>query len=317
MHTSTLVRVTLRCCCIFVFVTIIAGYLFTFYKEHLGVYRTPQEIKSLTISDSSQVTYQTWGEKGNQTVVLLHGTGANSFIWKDVAPLLTGQGYYVIAFDIPPFGWSQIPKNQDYRKEIQGERLASALKGLQVHNPIIVGHSFSSKVAIQLGLLIPIKKLLLVAPVLDYTEPTTSPATQLIKVSFIRDPLLSLFINNSLLAERLLYSFMYKKDVDIKEMTKLTTLPFNKPRVNHAYGEWFQEFFIQKSLVSDSLSLQKVDAPIAVLWGDKDTIIGEENFELLKAIKADATKTTLAEVGHMPHLENLKLFTEKLLESLR
>jgi pimeloyl-ACP methyl ester carboxylesterase len=136
-------------------------------------------------------------------------------------------------------------------------------------------------------------------------------------VSFIRDPLLSLFVNNPLLAEKLLYSFMYKKDVDILEITKLTTLPFNKEGVNHAYGEWFQEFFIPSSIIPDSISLKNIQAPISVLWGDKDTVISEDKFFELQQVRPDAKKVTLEDVGHMPHLEDLGLFVKELTKVLK
>lgn len=293
------------------------GYLFTFYKEHVVSLATPPEVLSVTPPDVETLTYQTWGDKKNRPIVLLHGTGANSFIWKNVGPILAEENYYVVAIDIQPFGWSKIPKDQDYKKESQAKRLVSALQSLDVKDPTIVGHSFSSKVAIQLGLFMPIKKLILVAPVLDYETTKTPLIVNLVKVSFIRDPLLSLFVNNPLLAEKLLYSFMYKKDVDILEITKLTTLPFNKEGVNHAYGEWFQEFFIPSSVVSDSDSLKKIPAPVEVLWGDKDTVISEDKFFELQQVRPDAKKVTLEDVGHMPHLEDLGLFIKSLLDLLR
>lgn len=295
---------------------IISGYFYTFYKEQLQKETWPSSVKKISISEG-EITYQTWGDDTKQAIVLLHGTGANSFVWQETAEKLAQEGYYVIAPDIPPFGWSFIPKTQDYRKEIQAQRIIEMLEKLSIKNPIIVGHSFSSKVATQISLQTTTKKLILIAPVFDYEQQTKTITTELVHISTIRDPLLSLFINNRLLAPALLRSFMYKKDTPIDAVVFYTTQPFNKKGINHAYGEWFQEFFVPKSEISDAESLNKIKGSIYVLWGNRDTISPDTNFEKIKKYSNESVLYTLNDVGHMPHLENNALFISKLLEILR
>jgi pimeloyl-ACP methyl ester carboxylesterase len=218
-----------------------------------------------------------------QPIVLLHGTGANAFIWETTSLFLASHGYYVIAVDLPPFGWSEIPTNpQDYKKETQAKKVALALEALSIKNPSILGHSYNSKVASLVATQYPSRELILVAPVFEYgTKPNPGMIGTLTSISIIRDPLLSLFVNNTLLAKKVLLSFMYKKDVDVSSTLSKTVLPFNKPDVNHAYGEWFQEFFNETSDVLDSDTLSQLQIPVHVLWGDMDTIAPIENFKKL------------------------------------
>lgn len=295
---------------------IIAGYAFTFYKEHIRSLTTPAAIKSTTI-DNNEMTYLAYGDKNNQPVVLFHGTGANSFIWEKTSQILADNGYYVIALDIPPFGWTSISNDHDYRKEVQASKITNLLKSLQVVNPILVGHSFNSKIALQVASTYESKKLIFIAPVLDYeAKQDPSFVGKLFSISVLRDPVLSLFVNNTLLAKKILQSFMYVKEADVDSQLMMTTLPFNKKGVNHAYGEWFQEFFNERSTVDDALTLKEVHIPVYALWGDKDTIASIHNWEKLQVLSKEAVLTTLKGVGHMPHLEDIALFNKKLLEVL-
>ncbi len=299
-------------------IVIILGYSYTLYKEYVHPFTIPPSLKSIVV-DGETMTYLTYGDPTHQPIILLHGTGANAFIWEKNSQFLAEQGYYVIALDIPPFGWTSIPKNQDYRKEAQAARIIKLMTQLTIVSPIIVGHSFNSKIALQIASSYPSKKLIFIAPVLDYEikkDKGVGFIGNLFSVSLLRDPLLSLFVNNTLLAQKILLSFMYKKDADISSQLAMTVLPFNKKGVNHAYGEWFQEFFDETSLVRDDLTLQTIKIPVRVLWGDKDTIAPISNWAKLQLLSKDATVTTLEGVGHMPHLEGRDLFNTNLLQVL-
>lgn len=296
---------------------ILLGYCYTFYKEYVHDLTTPENVHKISTSDGD-ITYLSYGDTKSQPIVFFHGTGANAFIWEKTSTFLASNGYYVIAVDLPPFGWSSIPSDPgDYRKETQAKKIIELLTVLSIANPIIVGHSYNSKVALLVASSIPSKELILVAPVLEYGEkPDPGMIGKLTSISLIRDPLLSLFVNNTLLAKKVLQSFMYKKDVDVSSVLAKTVLPFNKQGVNHAYGEWFQEFFDETSTVSDSVTLKNLTIPVYVLWGDKDTISPIENFKKLHDLSPNAILTTLPEVGHMPHLENSVLFNSRLIEVL-
>lgn len=96
-----------------------------------------------------------------------------------------------------------------------------------------------------------------------------------------------------------------------------TVLPFNKLGVNHAYGEWSQEFFKETSIVSDSDTLSSLRVPIKVIWGDHDTIAAPSHFENIKKLAPESELFTITGVGHMPHLEDSLTFNSILLESLK
>lgn len=317
-HLKNILLACVKIIIVFITSMIILGYGYTYYKESISNLTTPDAIKKVNI-ENGDITYLSYGEPKNQPILLIHGTGANAFIWEKTSTFLASQGYYVVAIDVPPFGWSSIPLSpQDYRKETQAKKVITLLEKLSIKNPIIVGHSYNSKVALLVASQYPARELVMIAPVLQYGEKEEAGiAGILTSISIIRDPFLSLFVNNTLLAKKVLLSFMYIQDTDITDTLKMTVLPFNKPGVNHAYGEWFQEFFNEASTVPDSDTLTNLKIPAHIIWGDHDTISPIENFTKLQALSPKATLSSLPNVGHMPHLENTELFNAALQKILK
>jgi pimeloyl-ACP methyl ester carboxylesterase len=60
-----------------------------------------------------KVFYREAGSPGAPVVLLLHGFAASSFMFRDVMPALADR-YHVIAPDLPAFGFTESPSQQDY-----------------------------------------------------------------------------------------------------------------------------------------------------------------------------------------------------------
>jgi pimeloyl-ACP methyl ester carboxylesterase len=88
-----------------------------------------------------------WGGSG-QAVALLHGLASNARIWDGVAPRLVGAGLRVVALDQRGHGESEQPDN-GYGFATLGQDLSSALAGLGLERPVLVGHSWGASVALQ------------------------------------------------------------------------------------------------------------------------------------------------------------------------
>ena len=88
-----------------------------------------------------------WGG-GGQAVLLLHGLASNARIWDGVASRLAGACLLVAALDLRGHGDSDQP-DQGYDFASVGRDLASALAGLGLERPVLVGHSWGANVALQ------------------------------------------------------------------------------------------------------------------------------------------------------------------------
>jgi pimeloyl-ACP methyl ester carboxylesterase len=101
------------------------------------------------------------------TVVLLHGASSNSAdMMTGLGRRLAADGFRVVAFDRPGYGWSdRVAGSQT--PDGQGRAVAQALDRLGIERAIVVGHSWSGALALELALDHPrrVGGLLLLAPV--------------------------------------------------------------------------------------------------------------------------------------------------------
>ena len=82
-------------------------------------------------------------DRGNQSathVLFAHGTAAWAGLWWPTLEAITAQGFRGTAFDMPPFGWTEYPTDNDLSRPRQAERVISLLEALG-SKPIIVAHS--------------------------------------------------------------------------------------------------------------------------------------------------------------------------------
>lgn len=109
------------------------------------------------------------GPPDGRPVVLLHGASANAADpMEGVGRLLARDGFRVIAFDRPGFGWSdRIAGAEAAAPAVQARMIAQALERMGVGPAIVLGHSWSGALALALALDHPdrVSGLVLAAPV--------------------------------------------------------------------------------------------------------------------------------------------------------
>src|SRR5437868_4796453 len=70
-------------------------------------------------------------------VVLIHGTGAWSEIWRETMNALAAAGFHAVALDMPPFGFSQRPPKASYGDDAQARRILGALDSLGLTSAVL------------------------------------------------------------------------------------------------------------------------------------------------------------------------------------
>lgn len=85
--------------------------------------------------------------------LLLHGTGAATHSWRDVAPLLAALGFRVVAPDLPGHGFTTRPP-ADGRLSLAGMSadVGALVRALDVVPSLVVGHSAGAAVALRMAL---------------------------------------------------------------------------------------------------------------------------------------------------------------------
>ena len=108
--------------------------------------RAPED-KRVTV-DGMSFHYRDWGGIG-PPITLFHGLASTCHIWDMVAPILA-QDYAVIAVDQRGHGLTEKP---DYGYDI-GTVTKDALgviRGLNIENPLVIGHSWGGSVALNMA----------------------------------------------------------------------------------------------------------------------------------------------------------------------
>ncbi len=85
------------------------------------------------------------------TLLLLHGAGAATHSWRDLAPLLA-RDFTVVAPDLPGHGFTDTPSSEGLSLNGMARSLASLLGTLEAKPVMAVGHSAGAALAVRLAL---------------------------------------------------------------------------------------------------------------------------------------------------------------------
>ncbi len=84
-------------------------------------------------------------------VLLLHGTGASTHSWRDLAPLLA-ERFTVIAPDLPGHAFTERPPARDLSLSSMARAVCRLIAALDVRPDIVVGHSAGAALALRMAL---------------------------------------------------------------------------------------------------------------------------------------------------------------------
>jgi pimeloyl-ACP methyl ester carboxylesterase len=104
---------------------------------------------------------------GGPAVVLIHGFGTCSFVWRNIGPSIALANCTAFAVDMFGYGESDRPFDADYGIAAQAEYLDRALTALRIAKATVVGLDLGGAVALRLAAAQPdrVEKLILVNPI--------------------------------------------------------------------------------------------------------------------------------------------------------
>jgi pimeloyl-ACP methyl ester carboxylesterase len=114
--------------------------------------RNNPPIGIFTECEGVRLHYLDRGDPAAPCVVLFHGNGSmiQDFMISGLVDLLARRNR-VLCFDRPGFGYSQRPRSRIWTATAQAALFVKALNQLGVRNPVVLGHSWGTLVAIALG----------------------------------------------------------------------------------------------------------------------------------------------------------------------
>ncbi|HEX6631154.1 MAG TPA: alpha/beta hydrolase [Gemmatimonadaceae bacterium] len=235
---------------------------------------------------------------GGSPLVLLHGFGTSSFLWRHVGRELALLGHTAFALDLFGYGESDRPFDADYGIAAQAEYLDRALTALRVTHPTLCGVGIGGSVALRLAATRPerVERLVLVnTPAFDLV-----PGRE-IRLLQAKTARFAIRISRSVLGVAPLLTPLLRENVaDPAAMPDRLVARYLAPYVGRDGVRHL--LTLARSLRTadmEELELDAVTAATLVVWGDRDRLLEREEAERLSRAIPAARLERLPEVGRL------------------
>lgn len=332
-----LIRWLLRLAILVVIVTLVVPAAFVALaarreRDHAAV-AAPKTGRFVTAGDV-QMFVQEAGPLNGPVVVLMHGTGAWSETWRATLDALGAAGWRAIAIDLPPFGYSERPREGRYAKAEQGTRIVGLLDTLDAPSAILVGHSFGGGPTVEAALQAParVRGLVLVDAALgvvddaargiraDDASAAQPPALvrTALDLGLVRTSLVATFLTNPWFTRQLLRGFVADPAAATDARVAIYQRPLTVWGTTAAVATWLPQLVAPPapSRSESAAAYRELTMPVVAIWGDRDTVTPLAQGEQLVSLVPHGRLEVIAGVGHIPQIESPDEFNARLVRVL-
>ncbi len=223
------------------------------------------------------INYIDNGVKSKSTIVLLHGWGQNIEMMQPIGNNFADKR--VIIIDLPGFGLSEEPKEEDNLTIVDYvDIVKELLDKLKIKNPILIGHSFGGKISLIYASKYTVEKLVILAAPFRKGIEKLSLKTKLLK-KLKNIP----FMNG--IAE---IAKKYMGSTDYKNASSV-----------------MRNILVDHVNLDITESVKKIKVPTIIIWGDHDEAVNIEDAYLLETLIRDSAVICYPGGTHYAYLENL------------
>lgn len=285
----------------------------TLYENVIGWERSRAglEESSMAVGDLNIAYLSNIEPVDGETIVMVHGFGANKDNWTRLAAELTDE-YNVYAVDLPGHGDSSKPLDLGYRFEDQVSHLAKIVEALSIEKTHMMGNSMGGAITALYAASYPgqVRSAVLFDPagILEYESELVgrvmegeNPLIPTKEGDFRR--LIDFVMERKPFAPWPIYDVMEEKAIANREINEVI---FAAIRDSGSEQDFRQ-------------AIARIEAPVLVVWGLEDRVINYRNADVFVEQIPDARKVLLEGVGHAPMVEvpeeSAQLFREFLAET--
>ncbi|MES2818399.1 MAG: alpha/beta hydrolase [Pseudomonadota bacterium] len=240
------------------------------------------------------IHYYAGGPRDGETLLLLHGFGANKDNWLRFARHFTGR-YRVIALDLPGFGDSSKP-DASYDVGTQSERIAAFAQALGVGKLHLVGNSMGGHIAALYAARHP-DQVLSVA--LFDNAGVKSPQPSELFQRLQRDEPNPLVVKTAEDFPRLM-NFVFVEPPALPDSLKRHFA--EQAMANSAHYERIFTHLVERYIPLEP-ELPKIQAPTLLLWGDQDRALHVSSIEVMQPLLKNPSVVIMKNCGHVPMIE--------------
>ncbi|HWH51129.1 MAG TPA: alpha/beta hydrolase [Gemmatimonadaceae bacterium] len=209
---------------------------------------------------------------GGAPILLIHGFGTCSFLWRTVGPALAVANRTAFAIDMFGYGESDRPFDAQFGIAAQSDYVDRALTALRLSKATVVGIDLGGAVAMHLAFNRPerVERLLLVNPIAFEDVPADD-----IKTMQRNTARFALRISRGVLgAAPLLRELLERSVADRQNMPDALVARYLAPYVGQ---EGVNHLLALARAVDDEdmaeVDLAQLDCPTLVVWGDQDPFV--------------------------------------------
>jgi abhydrolase domain-containing protein 6 len=245
--------------------------------------------------DGKPISYLENTDDGTkQTIIMIHGFGANKENWVRFAAYLT-KDYHVVAIDLPGHGESVKDLNMTYRWEDQVQYVHDILTRLNINKFHMAGNSMGGAISCLYAVKYPdqVQSLLLIDPAGIYRyecelnrllKEGKNPL--IVKCEDDFDALMDFAMEKKPYIPRSIISVMAEKAVENQVINK----------------KIFADIHNDNSFAFE-YEIKKISAPTLIMWGAQDRVISAKNADIFKEMIPNSQKIIFDGVGHAPMIE--------------
>lgn len=285
------------------------------YDTAIGLERSMSglEADTLVVGDLTIAYLRNEQPVDGETIVMIHGFGANKDNWTRLAKHLTGD-FNVYAIDLPGHGDSSKPLDIGYHFDEQTNRLATILDELGLDRFHMMGNSMGGAITALYAANFPgqIRSATLFDPagiwayesdLSDQVMAGDNPLIPTKEGDFER--LVDFALEKKPFVPWPVYSVMEEKAIANREVNTVIFSDIRDSTMASAFSERITE----------------IQAPVLIVWGQEDRITDPRNADIFVQQIPDARKVILEGVGHAPMIEvpeeSARLFRQFLAESVK
>lgn len=238
-------------------------------------------------------------DRGQPTMVLIHGFGATLQTWDDVLPRLEA-AHPILRMDLKGFGLSGRPRDDAYSVDEQAELVAELVRREAAADVVIVGHSYGGAVAVlacaKLG---PRVRSLVLIDAASYRQRLPfyvegyRHALTRWGVSIASAPFRSRFVLRRLFVDKTRVS-----DERVERYAANMRMPGADRAAALVAGQIDAPAF-----AAVTKAIRETRVPTLIIWGDRDRAVPVAFAHRLHADIPGSHLAILAACGHLPHEE--------------
>jgi pimeloyl-ACP methyl ester carboxylesterase len=255
------------------------------------------------------IHYQQSGK--GKDLVLLHGIGASTYIWRYLIPILE-KNFRVTAVDIVGFGLSGKYPNYDYGLDSQTKTTHEFLLDIGIDEAYLVGSSMGGAIALWMAKTYPAsyKKIVAMSPAVNPKH------TKNIRLSYINlmGKRFRLFLNAQVMSQALRF-VVAKKELYAKEHIAAYLRPYQDDGSSIvSFMRAFDSLLKDRRLPHD---LKNVTSQVLLIWGKRDLLTPIRYASEIEKILPHATLVVHETAGHHMMEEEPEWTAENLAAFLR